>query len=217
MTIGEKILNLRKNKGLSQEQLAEELGISRQAVSKWEAEQSIPDIDKVILLAEFFHVTTDYILRDIDEEKTVNETANELKTNLENTAENTKNRKVSAVLLAIAVMLYIICPAPLFIMQDTTSLVYLLIIVAVATGIIIYRAVFNAKTKPVTNAEKQQKPESNQFKMIKGTITSFTLIIYFLVSFFTGAWHLTWIIFLISGAVKNIVSAVFELKESEKK
>ena len=49
MTIGTKIQTLRKQRGLSQEQLAETLGVSRQAVSKWEAEQSVPDIDKIIL------------------------------------------------------------------------------------------------------------------------------------------------------------------------
>ena len=64
MTIGEKIYELRKCKGLSQEQLALEIGVSRQAVSKWEADQSTPEIDKILALSDFFGVPTDYILID---------------------------------------------------------------------------------------------------------------------------------------------------------
>lgn len=48
---------------MSQEELAEKIGVSRQAVSKWESEQSMPDLDKVILLSDFFGVTTDYLLK----------------------------------------------------------------------------------------------------------------------------------------------------------
>ncbi len=58
-----RIQNLRKAKGISQEELADKVGVSRQAVSKWESGQSIPEIDKVILLSEFFDVTTDYLLK----------------------------------------------------------------------------------------------------------------------------------------------------------
>lgn len=69
MNIADRIQYLRKTKGLSQEELAEKVGVSRQAVSKWESEQSIPDIDKVIIMSEFFDVTTDYILKGIETEK----------------------------------------------------------------------------------------------------------------------------------------------------
>lgn len=68
MNIAERIQTLRKSKGISQEQLANEMGVSRQAVSKWESEQSIPDLDKVIAMSEYFDVTTDYILKGIEKE-----------------------------------------------------------------------------------------------------------------------------------------------------
>lgn len=61
--IAERIQKLRKEKGLSQEELAEVVNVSRQAVSKWESEQSLPDIDKIIALAEYFGVSTDYLLK----------------------------------------------------------------------------------------------------------------------------------------------------------
>ena len=64
MTFAEKIQQLRKEKGLSQDQLALELGVSRQSVSKWELGDSMPDINKVLQLADYFQVSTDYLLRD---------------------------------------------------------------------------------------------------------------------------------------------------------
>lgn len=75
MNIADRILNLRKSRGISQEELADKIGVSRQAVSKWESEQSTPDIDKIILLSDYFDVTTDYLLKGI--EPTDNVTKNE--------------------------------------------------------------------------------------------------------------------------------------------
>ena len=66
MNMADRIQHLRKSKGISQEELADKVGVSRQAVSKWESEQSIPDIEKVILLSNFFDVTTDYLLKGIE-------------------------------------------------------------------------------------------------------------------------------------------------------
>ena len=66
MNVADRIQNLRKIKGISQEQLAEAIGVSRQAVSKWESEQSTPDLDKIVLMSDFFDVTTDYLLKGIE-------------------------------------------------------------------------------------------------------------------------------------------------------
>ncbi len=66
MTLADRIQQLRKQKGISQEELADRVGVSRQAVSKWESEQSVPDMDKIILLSDYFEVTTDYLLRGIE-------------------------------------------------------------------------------------------------------------------------------------------------------
>ena len=66
MNIADRIQYLRKQKGYSQEELADKVGVSRQAVSKWESEQSTPDLEKVIVMSELFEVTTDYILKEIE-------------------------------------------------------------------------------------------------------------------------------------------------------
>lgn len=64
MILAEKITQLRKKNGWSQEELAEQMNVSRQSVSKWESAQSIPDLNKILLLSQIFGVSTDYLLRD---------------------------------------------------------------------------------------------------------------------------------------------------------
>ena len=67
MNISEKIYNLRKEKGLSQEAFAEALGVSRQSVSKWESGKAIPDSAKILALSQLFDVSTDFLLKDEQE------------------------------------------------------------------------------------------------------------------------------------------------------
>ena len=64
MTIGQKIIQLRNSRGISQEKLAELMGVSRQSISKWEMEQSVPQIDKILQIAEIFSVSCDDLLQD---------------------------------------------------------------------------------------------------------------------------------------------------------
>ena len=66
MNLSDRIQYLRKVRGISQEGLADQLGVSRQAVSKWESEQSMPDLDKIISMSDYFDVTTDYLLKGIE-------------------------------------------------------------------------------------------------------------------------------------------------------
>lgn len=66
MNMADRIQYLRKSKSISQEELADQLGVSRQAVSKWESGQSTPDLEKVVIMSDFFGVTTDYILKGIE-------------------------------------------------------------------------------------------------------------------------------------------------------
>ena len=64
MILADKINALRKKAGWSQEELAEQLGVTRQSVSKWEGAQSVPDMDKVVQMSRLFGVTTDFLLKD---------------------------------------------------------------------------------------------------------------------------------------------------------
>ena len=66
MKFNEKLIELRKAKGLSQEELGNELGVSRQTISKWELGQSYPDFQKLVLLSDFFDISLDKLIKDID-------------------------------------------------------------------------------------------------------------------------------------------------------
>ena len=83
MKIGEKIQQLRKANNLSQEQLAVQLEVSRQAVSRWELNESTPDTDKIILISRIFSVSTDYLLLENSEVANVIETEDKLRNNLQ--------------------------------------------------------------------------------------------------------------------------------------
>lgn len=67
--LSEKLYKLRKNSGLSQEQLAEQLNVSRQAISKWESGTAVPESEKLITISNYFGVSVDYLLKDDEEDK----------------------------------------------------------------------------------------------------------------------------------------------------
>ena len=64
MILADKIIELRKKSGMTQDELAEKLGVSRQSVSKWESAQSTPDLNRILKLSEIFSVSTDILLKD---------------------------------------------------------------------------------------------------------------------------------------------------------
>ena len=108
MRFEEKIVELRKQKGLSQEELAEQLGVSRQAVSRWELGQTLPDIPNLLQLCELFGVSADYLVK--DEEQPVAKSDQSAKTIARLTREREKTRyqarkyyytALAAVLMAI--------------------------------------------------------------------------------------------------------------------
>ena len=103
MILADKITELRKKRGWSQEELAEKVDVTRQSVSKWESAQSTPDLDKILKLAEIFEVTTDELLkaqqRLEDEKSSEKNDKNEKKKICEkitrNAEERTKRRRRS--------------------------------------------------------------------------------------------------------------------------
>lgn len=221
MTIGTKIQTLRKQRGLSQEQLAETLGVSRQAVSKWEAGQSVPDIDKIVLICDYFGVTTDYILRNEELPKTEQEHESQpdnlaqnkydISENEVNT-ENEEKKKKSALLLAAAIMLYITSVVPPILIDGAVGPALMFVMVAVATGIIVYRSIVNSKNKREDEEEKKKEPENPVLKAVKSCVWAVAIIVYFLISFLTGAWYITWLVFPITGAITDVIEACFDLK-----
>lgn len=68
MALSEKLYTLRRKSGLSQEQLAEQLNVSRQAISKWESGRSLPESDKLLAISQYFHVSLDFLMREDGEQ-----------------------------------------------------------------------------------------------------------------------------------------------------
>ncbi len=120
MILGEKIALLRKKNNYSQEDLANELGISRQSVSKWESGNSIPDLDKIIKMSSLFGVSTDYLLKDELEEATPSESdevIEEGKTvSLEEANSFLEATSQFASKLSFAISLFILSPITLIIL-----------------------------------------------------------------------------------------------------
>lgn len=111
MIFADKLINLRKKNGLSQEELADKIGVSRQAVSKWESAQSIPDIDKIITLSELFGVSTDFLLKDeIEMEDSIPEKEEGTKLTVEKTNDYLDKNDKASTLISIGAMLCVFSP-----------------------------------------------------------------------------------------------------------
>ena len=114
MILADKIMTLRKKASWSQEELAGQLGVTRQSVSKWEGAQSVPDLDKVVQMSRLFGVSTDYLLKDEMEDEEFVEAAEEeaplRKVTMEQAARYLALRKACAPKIALAVAMCIVSP-----------------------------------------------------------------------------------------------------------
>ena len=122
MILADKIINERKKNGWSQEDLAEKLSVSRQAISKWESAQATPDLSKVILLAELFGVSTDYLLKDeIEPEdaaplKETTEPGGKRVVTMEEANDYLALKRRNAGAISFGVLLCVLCPALLILL-----------------------------------------------------------------------------------------------------
>jgi hypothetical protein len=141
--------------------------------------------------------------------------------------EDEAARRKSALLTSVAVMIYILSALPLIILSITNSpsfdvigLPILFIMVAVATGLLVY----NNMSKPTYQKEddtmveefKEWKSENRDNRKLRGAISSalwtIIVVVYFVISFSTGAWHLSWIIFLVGAAAESLINVFASLK-----
>jgi len=135
--------------------------------------------------------------------------------------ENEKSKKRSAILVAIAISLYILCPVPVILLQSEIGVMGLFLFVAIATALLIYNGVtreryVNADDTMVEEFKEWKQNNKQKNKAVDAIIGSFWLIavcVYIVVSFMTGAWHITWIIFLIAAAVASMIKGLFMLKQ----
>lgn len=126
MILADKIVSLRKKAGWSQEDLAEKLGVTRQSVSKWEGAQSVPDMDKVVMMSRLFGVSTDFLLKDELEEETPCAAAQDDDTPLRRVSLTQASaylalRKAAAPKIAVATALCIISPVTLILLAGMSE------------------------------------------------------------------------------------------------
>ena len=157
MILADKIITLRKKNGWSQEELAEKVGVSRQAISKWESAQSVPDLDKILRMSEIFGVTTDFLLKDeMETEEYTGSTAEDSPlrgVSMEEANQYLAFKKTASVKIAVGVLLCILSPICLILLSgfadygmmsesiaSTIGVCTLLAIIAVAVGIFISTA-----------------------------------------------------------------------------
>lgn len=207
MTLGERLTCLRKQKNLSQEEVANKLNVSRQTISKWELDQSLPDFDKIMPICNLYEITSEELLtgiKSVQEENTVNqqdEKAKQLK--------RARGLVLAIALYFVAVVWTMVSVAALNINPVIGGGGFMLI-AGIATCIIIYTQIVYKKS--LTNTEKKQ---NKTYKQIQDIASVATLIIYLLVSFVTMAWQITWIIWIVYALVMKIVKLILSLKGEE--
>lgn len=172
MILAEKIMELRKKNGWSQEELANKLNVSRQSVSKWESAMSVPELDKILQLSEIFEVSTDYLLKDANEKADYvpgnpDETSVK-KVTMEEAQKFIKARMEASVKIAMGVALCILAPIPLLLLNglvedsmtwlspglaDGIGFTLLLILVACAVAILILNGMQLGKFEYLENEE----------------------------------------------------------------
>ena len=120
MIFADKLVDLRKKSGWSQEELAEKLNVSRQAVSKWESAQSVPDMGRIVQLSDLFGVSTDYLLKDeLEQAELSSDAAADSLTrtvDMEEANDFLKTKEENARRVALAVMLCILSPVVLILL-----------------------------------------------------------------------------------------------------
>lgn len=171
MILADKIITLRKKAGWSQEELASQLGVTRQSVSKWEGAQSVPDLDKVVQMSRLFGVSTDYLLKDeLEEEEFVESEADEAplrRVTMEQAARYLALRKACAPKIALAVAMCIVSPVVIIFLSAMADaglggisenlaaglgVSVILVLVAIAVGMFLS---CGAKTKEFDFLEKE--------------------------------------------------------------
>ena len=211
MSLGERLYELRKKKGLSQEEVAERLNVTRQSVSKWETDESKPDFDKIVPICELFEINSEELLTGKKEEITENGAA---------TKENKQLKKKRATFISVSILLYFIAVIWIIVAEETFNLddglmvgVFLLIC-GIATVLLIYQGITLYNVTARDESKKVEKKDKKLENIISLTATVFCFI-YLLVSFLTMAWHLTWLIWILFAVVKQIIVTIYEMKKGD--
>ncbi len=214
MNLGEKLFELRKSKNLTQDDVAEKLEVTRQTISKWETNQSTPDFDKIVPLCNLYEITpNELLMKEGQKENSQNEQEN----NFENMTKMQIKQK-SAEIVSTSIFIYIVAVAFLMIaipVQHANPIIATAIFL-ILIGWSTTRMIKHYMSIPKFEKTVEEKKKKNLIRQINEVIALLCVVIYFIVSFTTFAWHITWIIFIISGLLCQAVKLIFMLKGEEK-
>ena len=220
MNLGEKLFELRKTKNLTQDEVAEKLNVTRQTVSKWETNQSTPDFDKILPLCELYEISTEELLKGEKQEKLEeNNYNNEEKKNKNNYENMTKNqiKQKSAEVVCSSILIFIVAVAyagiGTAVMMWNPVVVGCTFLIMIGWGVT--RIVKHYMSIPKFEKTKEEEKQDKIVNQICDIIGGIGTVIYFIVSFATMAWHITWVIFIIIGMVEELVKLIFMLKGDE--
>lgn len=140
MILADKIIELRKKNGWSQEELAEKLDVSRQSISKWESAQSVPDMGRILKLAQLFGVSTDYLLKDeiesiVPVESSPDDSPTARTVTMEEANAFLRLREQNARSVALGVMMCILSPVMLILLEGARKFGFLTLAENVTDGI----------------------------------------------------------------------------------
>lgn len=213
MNIGEKLFELRKEKNLSQEEVADKLNVSRQTISKWETNQSTPDFDKIIPICELFKISTEELLTGKKTEEEERKNIEEPKVTKEEVRRKSAEVVSTSIFIYVASVAFLMVAIPVLKMNPIIVTAIFLCAVAWATA----RIVKNYMSMPKFDKTKEEIKEERILKQINGIVNTISTVIYFIVSFMTMAWYITWVIFIIDGLICEIIKLLFMIKEKEEK
>jgi len=207
MTLGERLMNLRKEKHLSQEEVADRLNVTRQTVSKWELDQSTPDFDKIVPLCNLYEISSEELITGNKPEGTIVSEDGIDKEHEKFKKEKRTKGLVNGIFLYFVSIVWVMITIPVLNMNPVLASSMMLLIMGVATCMIVYTQIMYKKTKT-----KKEEKESKLYKQLEDIIAIFTLIVYFVVSFATMAWYITWVLWLVYALVMAIVKLLISLR-----
>lgn len=234
MNIGQKLFELRKSRNLTQDDVAEKLEVTRQTVSKWETNQSTPDFDKIVPLCELYGITPNELLteekqkqetdiNESNEEFSWNEAKKHLFTRGKDAEDDYENmtrgqiKQKSAEVVSSSILIFFFAVAfagiGTAVLMWNPAIVGCTFLVLIGWGVT--RIVRHYMSIPKYEKTVKEKKEEKVLDQINGIIWCICVALYFIISFTTMAWHITWVIFIIAGLITLIVKLIFTLKEDE--
>lgn len=224
-TIGCNICRLRKQNNMSQEQVAELMNVSRQSVSKWERDETLPDIYNLEALSRIFSVSIDSLVKSDESSSSTSTPSSAIILTKAQLEDREMLISKANILMIVAIVIYIITVFGIAFLSDMISLsgstmgLIFGIGAALGTGLIIYSGTIRTKSKRLyggadTGGEDDEN-EKLQNSIDGGTgvyvLRTLAVIVFLYLGFFKGLWHPGWMVFILSELLVRLYYGIFAM------